>query len=558
MKKPAYKAIMILKSRPPAERAAWDNLLPWGENGGTGALGAHFSMDEQRFSRSGTGRRSGRTGGRRLAAGTGTGNWGVWIGLGVLFLALLYLCWLFPVTGDDWFREELGRKLNGPVEMWKQIVSAWQTYNGRILGNLLSYTAGGRKLLREVLRALFTVGTFYFAARNGGFRSLWGVLLTAAALLALPRPMFAQIYPWAAGFFNYVPPAMLLLWALWLLRDVFTGRLVQEHPARTAGVFLLAFSSQLFMENYTLYALWAGVVLVVWYRLWQRRWSPGILSFFLGAVLGAAVLFLSPSYGKIFGGGGAYGTGLGSGLSGLWATVLEQQGEVLRYLISGCPVLFLSLTVLSLVWFASSRRAALDWVCAAVLAVGCVYFLLNQFGTVLPQWNPLAVLSWGLALGVGLWRWLPRGERRNRGLFFWASSAVAAFPLLFVSPVGPRCLYLSYVCLWITASCLLTALPLESLPVPVRRGVPLILAAAVLGSYLWVFMPIHRVEQVRDAALEQAMAAGQQQVVLPAFPHGDYLWEGDSTKVTSRYYYQTPGDLTVLYVPAAEWAAGNQ
>ena len=54
------------------------------------------------------------------------------------------------------------------------------------------------------------------------------------------------------------------------------------------------------------------------------------------------------------------------------------------------------------------------------------------------------------------------------------------------------------------------------------------------------------------------MAAGQQQVVLPAFPHGDYLWEGDSTKVTSRYYYQTPGDLTVLYVPAAEWAAGNQ
>ena len=349
---------MILKSRPPAERAAWDNLLPWGENGGTGALGAHFSMDEQRFSRSGTGRRSGRTGGRRLAAGTGTGNWGVWIGLGVLFLALLYLCWLFPVTGDDWFREEMGRNLAGPVDLWNKVIDGWKTYNGRIFGNILAYAAGSRKVLRELLRALFTLGTIYFAARNGGSRKIWGVLLSAAVLLALPREMFAQIYPWAAGFFNYVPPVALLLAAFWLLRAVFQERPVPEGGPRAAAVFLLGFCSQFFIENYTLYGAWAGVILVVWYRWRQRRWSAAVNSFCAGTLLGALLLFLSPSYGLIWSSGGAYETGLGQGAAGLLATMQKNQEVVFEYLISGCPVLFLSLTGLGVVWFLRSRRTA--------------------------------------------------------------------------------------------------------------------------------------------------------------------------------------------------------
>ena len=496
-------------------------------------------------------------GGKRLSRAAGGGSapltWAV--GLGALFLVLLCLCWLFPVTGDDWFREELGRNLKGPLDLLETVIAGWQTYNGRLAGNLLAYAAGGRKVLREGLRALISLGAFGFAARNGGFRSLWGVLLTAAALLALPREMFAQVYPWAAGFFNYVPPVVLLLAAFWLLRALFAGRPVPGEPARAAGVFLLGFVSQLFVENYTLYALWAGVVLVLWHRLWQGTWSISLLAFCLGTCLGAAALFLSPSYGLIFGEGGAYGTGLGGGLSGLLATAREQQEEVLRYLISGCPALFVSLTALALIWFARARRSWIDWLTAAALAAGCLYFAQNLREAFFPQWNPLAVPVWGLALGAGLWRWLPRGEGRNRGLFFWAGSAVAAFPLLFVSPIGPRCLYLSQVLLWLTAGCLLTALPLDRLPGLARRGVPLALAAAVAGHCLWIYAPIHQVELAREGALERAMARGAREAVLPAFPHGDWLWEGDSAKVTSRYYYETPGDLAVTYVPAEEWTA---
>lgn len=219
-------------------------------------------------------------------------------GLAALFLALLALCGLFPLTGDDWFREELGRRLTGPMDLLGTVFHGWRTYNGRILGNLLAYAAGSRRLLRELLRAAFLFGTVRLAAGHGGFRTVWGTLLTAAALLALPRDMFAQIYPWAAGFFNYVPPVTLALAALRLLEDLFAERPVPGGGPRAAAVFLLGLCGALFVEHVALYGVWAGVVLLVW--SWRRGIaSVPVAAFCAGTLLGALALFLSPSYGLI-------------------------------------------------------------------------------------------------------------------------------------------------------------------------------------------------------------------------------------------------------------------
>lgn len=476
-------------------------------------------------------------------------------GLAALFLALFYLCWLFPVTGDDWFREELGRNLHGLPDLIQAVADRWQGSNARILGNILAYSAGGRKLLRELLRAAILTGTVCAAARLAGFRSFRGVLLAAAALLALPRELFAQSYPWAAGFFNYVPPVLMLLTAFWLLRAVFEEEPVPDGLPRTIAVFLLGFGGQLFMENDTLYALWAGAVLLIW-QLWrQRKPSRPAAAFFLGTLLGAAALFLSPSYRLILAEDSGYETGLTQGLAGLLETARENQAEVLRWLISGCPVLYVLLTALGVLWFARSARRLPDWCALSLLILGALYFLFCYASGTLVRLNPLVVPVWGLALGLGCWRWLPKGGRRCRALFFWAGSAVAAFPLLFVQPIGPRCLYLSYVLLLLTGGCMLTALPLERLPLWLRRSVPALLALLVLGWYLRLFLPIHSAELTRAALLEQAVEQGQTQVAIPAFPHGEYLWEPDSDKITSRYYLLTPGDLKVSFLPFHCWDA---
>ena len=461
--------------------------------------------------------------------------------LGALFLALLALCGLFPLTGDDWFREELGRRLTGPTDLLEAVLTGWRTYNGRILGNLLAYAAGSRRLLRELLRAAFLFGTVRLAAGHGGFRTVWGTLLTAAALLALPRDIFAQIYPWAAGFFNYVPPAALALAALRMLEDLFAERPVPGGVPRAAAVFLLGLCGALFVEHVTLYGVWAGAVLLVW--SWRRGIaSAPVAAFCAGTLLGAILLFLSPSYGLIWG-GGAYS-------AGLWANAGENLPVVVSGLISRCPVLYLTLTALGLAWFAASRRTGPDRLLAALLALGCGCFILCGLRGRWTGGEALAAVLWGAALWAGCWRWLPKGERRNRALFFLASAGVGALPLLAVSPIGPRCLYWSYVCLVISAGNLLSALPLGLLPRRPVRGTALGLVAGVLAFYLALFLPIHALEGERLAALEEAVAQGRREVVLPAYPNGDYLWEGDTDKIGSRFYIQEPGDLSISFVPA--------
>ena len=465
--------------------------------------------------------------------------------LGALFLALLALCGLFPLTGDDWFREELGRRLTGPTDLLEAVLAGWRTYNGRILGNLLAYAAGSRRLLRELLRAAFLFGTVRLAAGHGGFRTVWGTLLTAAALLALPRDMFAQIYPWAAGFFNYVPPVTLALAALRMLEDLFAERPVPGGVPRAAAVFLLGLCGALFVEHVTLYGVWAGAVLLAWSR-WRGITSAPAAAFCLGTLLGALALFLSPSYGLIWG-GGAYS-------AGLWANAGENLPVVVSGLISRCPVLYLTLTALGLAWFAASRRTGPDRLLAALLALGCGCFILCGLRGEWTGGEALAAVLWGAALWAGCWRWLPKGERRNRALFFLASAGVGALPLLAVSPIGPRCLYWSYVCLVISAGNLLSALPLGLLPRRPVRGTALGLAVGVLAFYLALFLPIHALEGERLAALEEAVAQGRREVVLPTYPHGEYLWEGDTDKIGSRFYIQEPGDLSISFVPAEEWA----
>ena len=465
--------------------------------------------------------------------------------LGTLFLALLALCGLFPLTGDDWFREELGRRLTGPTDLLEAVLTGWRTYNGRILGNLLAYAAGSRRLLRELLRAAFLFGTVRLAAGHGGFRTVWGTLLTAAALLALPRDMFAQIYPWAAGFFNYVPPTALALAALRMLEDLFAERPIPGGVPRAAAVFLLGLCGALFVEHVTLYGVWAGAGLLVW--SWRRGIaSAPVAAFCAGTLLGAILLFLSPSYGLIWG-GGAYS-------AGLWANAGENLPVVVSGLISRCPVLYLTLTALGLAWFAASRRTGPDRLLAVLLALGCGCFILCGLRGTWTGGEALAAGLWGAALWAGWWRWLPKGERRNRALFFLASAGVGALPLLAVSPIGPRCLYWSYVCLVISAGNLLSALPLGLLPRRPVRGTALGLAVGVLAFYLALFLPIHALEGERLAALEEAVAQGRREVVLPAYPHGEYLWEGDTDKIGSRFYIQEPGDLSISFVPAEEWA----
>lgn len=161
-----------------------------------------------------------------------------------------------------------------------------------------------------------------------------------------------------------------------------------------------------------------------------------------------------------------------------------------------------------------------------------------------------AAVFWWLAITAALWRWLSDRSARAWALFLWLSAPVAAGPLLFVSPIGPRCLFLSYVLMLGAAGVLLRALAPERLPAPLTALGSVALAAAVFGFCIHIYLPLHQVELQRTRLLADALAAGEAEVALPTYDHGGWLWDADNAFKMEQYYYrEAPGDLTVTFVP---------
>lgn len=460
--------------------------------------------------------------------------------LAAMAAALALLFWLFPLTGDDWYREGLGRTIHSAGDLLREVVSRWKTTNPRICGNILAYLSGSRPVLREALRTGITLLLTIFAAKAAKIHSKAGYLLLAVGCFALPREMFRQIYPWAAGFFNYLPPVAALLASFCLLERSFSER--QETPARCAALGLLAFSAQLFVENDTIYTVIAGGVLLLWCRKAQKRWSPGALCFFAGAVLGAGLLFASPSYRALAQADAAYQ--MAGGLAGWYATARQNLPELLRWMVADCPVIYVSLTAAAvLLPFRTRRRIML--LPAAVMSIAAVWFAAGLPG------RSLAAAAWFAALGFPVLRCL-NGMRRRRAGFFLCSAWVAAAPLALVTPIGPRCLFLSYVFLLLTAAQLWQAVGFDGRAVW-QKTAAVAAALAVFAGCLYLFLPIHATEKVRRQAIASAMTEERTQIVLPQFPHAEYLWDADTQKLCRTYYYKTPGDIAFFFVPAEEW-----
>lgn len=467
--------------------------------------------------------------------------------MAALLGALLVLSAMFPVTGDDFYREAIGAQLRSVGNLLAILAQKWQTTNARVLGNLLAYCAGSRPILRAALRGGILFTLVLAAARNTGKTSVTRLLLCAAALLTLPRAMFAQIYPWAAGFFNYVPPVAATLLFFAMAEPVFAGQTMRDAPAAAICSFLLGFCGQFFVEHSTIYALLASLALSALYLFEQRRFSPVLLANAAGCALGAAALFLSPVYRALGNEGNAYT--MGESLSAMLDTARDNLPVLLKNMIEASPVLYLSLAGLCLFFFAvRKQKNRLDFALAFSVAAASLWYFAAQFlgaPTLSLKWRLLIAAVWGISLLLAVLRWVPAGLNRRRAVFFIVSAAVAAAPLTVASPIGERCLFLSYVLLLLAACNLLSTAPVCA-KLPPRRALA---ASAAVFATVWLFLfqiylPIHQAEAARDTSIAQAMERGETTISVARYPNGEWLWEPESQKLGEQYYYETPNDIT--------------
>lgn len=481
------------------------------------------------------------------------------------FCFLLLLSKGFVTSGDDWFftsRTMDESFFEALQKAWANASGHYRGTNGRLLGNGFSKGFGCSELFRELARCGIILTILLQLCRTAKVRSL--VLYSAALMLtvALPTELYAQSYAWAAGFFNYVPPLVVILAYILRVSTLLQGG--KDSAPWGLAMLLMLLAGQLFVENVTIgMCLLTGGVLI-WHLASKRGMSWSLTGALAGSVIGCIIMFSAPGYANVNQEGYRQ---VSATFEELMKVIKSNFSVITGYLTEDNWLVIVPLTALSIYLLASvQKKTALVHGALTGLMICPVYFyahheLLGQLSysewvAELSFWLDVAAnLAYLLCVLAAVLLGAADDDRKCRAVLCICAVPAVFGPLVVVYPIGPRCLYIPYMLL-VCLVLILAAEVLDHLPEKALRSIrtPLIAAVCcVLCVYLWVAVWNGHCEQVRTRQIETAMAAGASSVELPSFPYGTYLHNGNGSAMQYYYYYETPGDLQLVFIDPATW-----
>lgn len=485
------------------------------------------------------------------------------------YLFLLLLSRGFVISSDDWFftsRTQDEGLLQALKNGWANAWGHYQGTNGRLLGNGVSKALGCSEFWREIVRCGIILTILLQLVRTARIKGPMLYMTALALTVALPADIYAQSYAWAAGFFNYVPPLMMILAYIHRAERVLAG----ERDTALWGLAMvpLALSCQFFVENVTAGMCLFSAGVLLWHLVRSRRLSWSLTGFFLGAAAGCIVMFSAPGYANVNTEGYRE---VSATFEELMEVIKTNLATITSYLTERNWLVIAPLTVLSicLLLGAEPKKKSIVRLRSAALACLCacpVWFFANrQLVPVLGYvdrvtetafwldilFNLLYLLSVLAAALLGL----RDKTRMGRAVLCIAAVPMVFGPLVVVTPIGARCLYIPYMLL-VGILLIFAAELAERYPADRKRllAVPMALVTCfALSVYLWTALWNGNCEKVRIETIESAMEAGETGVVLPSFPYGSYVHMGNGYAIRYYYYYEEPGDLEFRYILHEDW-----
>lgn len=462
----------------------------------------------------------------------------VFAGLGIA--AMLYCA---PYFKDDWaWGSQIGLD---------RLQSFFAGYNGRYLGNLLVLLITRSKALKIIIMTAGVLALPALVSRIADKRLFLLFPLCLILLFVMPSDLFRQTIVWASGFSNYVPPVLITLIYILIIKNVLGDTAPQYKKGTALGVFLLGLCGALFMEHVTLYNILLGFVVWIFAKIKFKRFFREHTAFLSGAIIGAALMFTNSSYGFISSGKDQYhyrSVAMGGTLSRYFDTI-GKNIEIISNNLTECnAVLNIVLTVLVCIIIhrlykkekvAKGRKISLSiaaGICVAYSVYCSVLTLWLKIGKTAIARNSIAygwrfafTLLFSFALLAFICLAVRDKNARIKQLFALVSAYAFAAPLFVVTPLTARCFLPCYTMLMLLACLLFKQVfdGTENRKKAVRNTAATFAAClvALCVFYSSVFITVHSFTIKREAYVQAQIDAGQKQVLLPKYPAypGDYI-----------------------------------
>lgn len=458
-----------------------------------------------------------------------------------LFIVFAALAYLFPYTGDDWgWGSQIGLDR----------LSDWfADYNGRYAGNLLVLALTRSKLLSAVVMGASFVGVCLLPARFASSGSLSACAFGTLLFLLLPREIFSQAVAWTSGFSNYVPPILLTLLYFTLIKNIFDENGPMYSGLMWVPAVISGFAGALFMENVTLFNIGASLVIIGYTYVRFKKLYFVHLSHLAASVAGAVLMFSNSAYGLIADKQDFYRTTVFE--RGFFATVTENLKEIAERLFAENTVtlsLFsVLLAALCIVYIRSGnerkkKRISLTamninalclvpFYCKGRLYDWDLFFESESYALITAAVLSVIALAYFISALIIVLICIDCRKIKSKATFLMFGMLLIIIPLIFVSPIGPRCFFPSYLLLMGVCVLLFVYLKEKLSPDAVtvkRTGAALVSVCIILMSFLFgVYGVIHWYDARRNELAKRQAQEGFKTVMMYYLPYTYYVWNGD-------------------------------
>lgn len=468
----------------------------------------------------------------------------------VTFIILIFLCWMFPYTGDDWaWGSSIGiERLN----TW------FDNYSGRYVGNLIVLALTRSNLLKTITMAFMLTGIIYFVEKLT--REKWTFYLSILLMIFLPKAIFRQAIVWTAGFSNYVTSVFFTLIYVVYFYKIFDGEKPKQRYLHCIPLGILGVINTLIVEHLTIYNVIMAMGVIIYTFIKYKKIIIQYVMYFIGTIVGTCYMFSNSVYHSISQNADGYRTMSSKGLIGQalinYFDVMYKEMYMNNLVLNG--ILVIICIILYGYLRKKERKNNLIQGCLWVMTVYEIYAIFSVLGLVETTKGKHLIYLEGVAtlisaaaviivtvwIGIKLKQWI-------KIVFSLCSIICLGGPLLEVTPIGSRCFFATYVFFMILICELVRLLPEDCKEKVVGYQFRKVCTCIVLTGmcfYLGIFLSIYKADRHRLNYIECKIAEGEKKIDIIHLPYESYVWtptpgKGDIWEERYKLFYHLPADI---------------
>ena len=480
-----------------------------------------------------------------------------------------FMAFLFPYSGDDWAW--------GSSVGVSRLETFFDNYNGRYFGNFLVMAITRSEVLKVVLMAVSYFFSCWLCYKYSGSKKTGVLLFSVFTFLLMAKPVFAQSVVWSSGYANYVPSAVISVGYLFIIKNI-TGQELPHYPKfMFVATLLMGFSGALFMENITLFNICLGVAVIGYSFIKFKKAYLTHFGFLVGAIVGAVWMFTNTAYKAVATGEDSYRTAA-SGILG----ILKQSKLNLKIIcynlftnnVGICVVATVLLAVLVIAFNKNNSNKRNKIVSIGLLAVNalCVAPVVYRKAALLLglkkmpfirflgsfKFSFVATVLFALTTLAIILLCVKKHQRFSMLLPLYCVPVVVA-PLLVVTPIGPRCFYISYLLIMVFVTSLLSYLA-DGVSATTKKmfcGCVTVALLAQMIFFISVFVPIHKYDVKRNELAQMQSDNREETIVMSDLPDNGYVWCSSLEKAPwpwrYKLFHQLNKDIPVTTVTVEEF-----